>query len=235
MTAIGAGSAAPDEPANDRSFGAALAGQIGALKRYARVLRHDPAAAEDLVQECLCRALAKRQLWQEGTDLHAWLFTMLHNLHINEIRRTARRGTHVAVEDVASSLAVLPDAPFSVWFRDFQRAVASLPEAWQQGVVLIGLEGKEYAEAAAILGLPVGTVRSRLASTREKLRSLLDESAAAPLRHGARRAAACGRFQSRPTPMRPVPTGKACDAATVSRSALAACRSTVSKPSVNRS
>jgi RNA polymerase sigma-70 factor, ECF subfamily len=179
-----------DKAITASSFEDRLAGEIGALRRYARALQHDAAAADDLVQECLCRALTKSRLWHEGTDLRAWLFTMLHNLHISEVRRAARRKNHVAVEDVASTLAVAAEAPSTMRFRDLERVIASLPAAWQQSLLLVGLEGREYREVAAILGIPIGTVRSRLARSRDRLRGLIADEAAAPTRDFAGRTAA---------------------------------------------
>jgi RNA polymerase sigma-70 factor, ECF subfamily len=172
-----------EEPIGAQSFEERLAGEIGALRRYARALQRDAGAADDLVQECFCRALAKSHLWHEGTDLRAWLFTMLHNLHISEVRRAARRKSHIDVEDVASTLAVAAEAPSAMGFRDLERVIASLPAAWQQSLLLVGLEGREYREVAAILGIPIGTVRSRLARTRERLRGLIGEDGGVARNH----------------------------------------------------
>src|ERR1043166_4068980 len=83
-----------------------LEAEIPRLRRYARALTRDMTRADDLVQSCLVRALAKSHLWQPGTDLRAWLFTILHNQHVNDVRRSVREGVNIPVEDVAPVLTV---------------------------------------------------------------------------------------------------------------------------------
>src|SRR5262249_22301125 len=85
-------------------FALLLEAEIPRLRRYALALTRDRSRGDDLVQSCLTRALTKRHLWQEGTDLRAWLFTILHNQHVNEVRRSAREGFSVPVEDLESVL-----------------------------------------------------------------------------------------------------------------------------------
>ena len=157
-----------------------LESEIPRLRRYARALTHDAARADDLVQSCLVRALAKRHLWQEGTDLRAWLFTILHNLHVNEVRRSARGGTEILVEDVAADLPVRENATGALQLRDLHRALGRLPETQRQVMLLVGLEGMRYEQVAQILNIPIGTVRSRLSRGRETLRELMSEHEAAP-------------------------------------------------------
>jgi RNA polymerase sigma-70 factor (ECF subfamily) len=174
--------------------------EIPRLRRYARALTRDAARADDLVQSCLVRAIAKAHLWQPGTDLRAWLFTILHNQHVNEIRRSVREGVSVAVEDVAPILTVAPNATSSLQLRDLERAINILPEEQRQVILLVGLEGMRYEDVAAILGIPIGTVRSRLSRGRDMLRKLMDmkpevtnarfaESRRRPNRNAERRAA----------------------------------------------
>jgi len=148
--------------------------EIPRLRRYARALARDAARADDLVQSCLVRAIAKAHLWRPGTDLRAWLFTILHNQHVNEIRRSVREGVSVAVEDVAPILTVAPNAPASLQLRDLERAINTLPQEQRQVILLVGLEGMRYEDVAAILDIPIGTVRSRLSRGREMLRKLMD-------------------------------------------------------------
>ena len=157
-----------------------LESEIPRLRRYARALTRDAARADDLVQSCLVRALAKRHLWQEGTDLRAWLFTILHNQHVNEVRRSARGGTEVPVEDVAAALPVRENATGALQLRDLHRALGRLPETQRQVILLVGLEGMRYEQVAQILDIPIGTVRSRLSRGREMLRELMSEQKAAP-------------------------------------------------------
>src|SRR5665213_2160149 len=86
-------------------FGQMLEQEIPRLRRYARALARDASRADDLVQNCLARALAKSHLWQPGTDLRAWLFTILHNQHVNDVRRAVREGVSIPVDDMAVNLA----------------------------------------------------------------------------------------------------------------------------------
>ena len=156
-----------------------LESEIPRLRRYARALTRDAARADDLVQSCLVRALAKRHLWQEGTDLRAWLFTILHNQHVNDVRRSARGGTEVPVEDVAASLPVRENATGALQLRDLDRALGRLPETQRQVILLVSLEGMAYEQVAQILNIPIGTVRSRLSRGREMLRELMSAHEAA--------------------------------------------------------
>jgi RNA polymerase sigma-70 factor, ECF subfamily len=155
-------------------FAQLLQNEIPRLRRYARALARDAARADDLVQSCLVRAIAKEHLWEPGTDLRAWLFTILHNQNVSEIRRSVREGVVVAVEDVAPVLTVAPRAGASLQLRDLQRAIRLLPEEQRQVILLVGLEGMRYEEVAAVLDIPIGTVRSRLSRGREMLRRLMD-------------------------------------------------------------
>ena len=148
--------------------------EIPRLRRYARALTRDVARADDLVQSCLARALAKQHLWQPGTDLRAWLFTILHNQHVNDVRRSVREGVTVAIEEMAPVLSVQPRASAALELRDLEAAIAKLAPEQRQVILLVGLEGMQYEEVALILGVPVGTVRSRLSRGREQLRRLMD-------------------------------------------------------------
>jgi RNA polymerase sigma-70 factor (ECF subfamily) len=147
--------------------------QMPGLRRYARTLTRDPSGAEDLVQSCLVRALAKEHLWEPGTDLRAWLFTILHNQHVNEVRRLIREGLVVSVEDV--HLAALPTVGASLELGDVEQAIAALPEEQREVILLAGREGMRYEEIAETLGVPVGTVRSRLSRARARLREYFCE------------------------------------------------------------
>jgi RNA polymerase sigma-70 factor (ECF subfamily) len=141
-------------------FAQLIEAEIPRLRRYARALTRDASSADDLVQSCLVRAIGKEHLWQPGTDLRAWLFTILHNQHVNDIRRSVREGFCVPVEEVAPILTVSPNALASLQLRDEQRKV----------ILLVGLEGMSYQKVAAILRVPIGTVRSRLSRGRGMLR-----------------------------------------------------------------
>jgi RNA polymerase sigma-70 factor (ECF subfamily) len=175
--------------------------EIPRLRRYARALTRDPSAADDLVQDCLARALAKAHLWQEGTDLRAWLFTILHNQYVNTVRRSVREGTVVEVSDTEPSLVAPAVQTKRLELRDLERALAKLPAEQRQVLLLVGMEGLRYEEVAEILGVPVGTVRSRLSRGRDALRALMgdvDED------RGERKAEASPRRERRPTELKVV-------------------------------
>ena len=157
-------------PMND--FAPLLEAQIPRLRRYARALTRDVSRADDLVQSCLTRAVAKQHLWQPGTDLRAWLFTILHNQYVNDVRRLVREGNTVELGD-APQLTVQSNAIPSLELRDLERAIHKLPEEQRSVILLIGLEGMRYEEVAAVLDVPVGTVRSRLSRGRDQLRRLM--------------------------------------------------------------
>jgi RNA polymerase sigma-70 factor (ECF subfamily) len=147
--------------------------EIPRLRRYARALTRDVVAADDLVQDCLLRGLAKMHLWKEGTDLRAWLFTILHNQYVNQVRRAVREGAAVSISDTEPSLTRAPDQSKRLELRDLDRALARLPEEQRTVILLVGLEGMRYEAVAEIIGVPVGTVRSRLSRGREALRRLM--------------------------------------------------------------
>lgn len=161
----------------------AIVEQIPHLRRYARALRRDAGTADDLVQDCLERALSRFHLFRTGTDLRRWLFTILHNLHVNQTRRAGRRlddGTLDERVDLAGPAGLGPDRGLPV--RDLGRALERLPDEQREVVLLIGLEEMSYKEAADIVGVPVGTVMSRLARGRERLRQLMDSGDSPALR-----------------------------------------------------
>ena len=148
--------------------------EIPRLRRYARALTRAADRADDLVQDTLVRALAKGHLWQPGTDIRAWLFTIMHNQYVNMVRRQARETATVDVEQVSSTLVATTDPTSSWQLRELDRALARLPDDQREVVLLVGLEGVAYDSAAQILGVPIGTVRSRLSRGRETLRGLME-------------------------------------------------------------
>lgn len=146
---------------------------IPRLRRYARALTGDASAADDLVQDALERALVKQDLWREGTDLRAWLFTVMHNLFVNQVRSAAVSRT-VQLDDAMADRPQ-PQSTDRLEIRDLDTALQALPEEQRAVVLLVGLEDLSYEEAAHVMGVPVGTVMSRLSRGREKLRRLLQE------------------------------------------------------------
>ena len=150
--------------------------EIPRLRRYARALTRNAVRADDLVQETLVRALRKEHLWQAGTNLRAWLFTIMHNQNVNDIRRAMRDDT-VDLENCSERLTATTDPTASHQLRELDHALARLPEEHRQVILLVGLEGMSYEDAAAILDVPIGTIRSRLSRGRESLRKLMDMEA----------------------------------------------------------
>ena len=146
--------------------------EIPRLRRYARALTRATDRADDLVQDTLVRALTKGHLWQPGTDIRAWLFTIMHNQYVNTVRRQARETATVDVEQVSSTLVATTDPTSSWQLRELDRALARLADEQREAILLVGLEGMAYESAAKILGVPVGTIRSRLSRGRETLRQL---------------------------------------------------------------
>jgi RNA polymerase sigma-70 factor, ECF subfamily len=171
--------------------------EIPRLKRYARVLTRDVLAADDLVQDCLARALGKLHLWQQGSDMRAWLFAILHNEYVNQVRHSVRQGAAVALSEAGPSLAQMPEQTGRLELHDLGRALAALPDPQRRVLLLIGVDGLRYEEAAETLGVPVGTVRSRLARGRIALHRLTDANRI------VRRTAAAGERRGRAAGARP--------------------------------
>ena len=147
--------------------------EIPRLRRYARALTRATDRADDLVQDTLVRALTKGHLWQPGTDIRAWLFTIMHNQYVNTVRRQARETATVDIEAVSSTLVATTDPTSSWQLGELDRALARLPDEQREVILLVGLEGMAHDSAAQILQVPVGTVRSRLSRGRDALRRLL--------------------------------------------------------------
>jgi RNA polymerase sigma factor (sigma-70 family) len=150
-----------------------IAAQIPALRRYARALTGDTWAADDLVQDTLERACARCGLWSAGSDLRAWLFTIMHNLFIDSARRALRQPVVAAdVEDIAHQVSGSGGLPEQA--LDLQRCLMRLPEDQREVLLLVTLQDLSYQEVARITGIPVGTVMSRLSRARTRLRELME-------------------------------------------------------------
>jgi RNA polymerase sigma-70 factor (ECF subfamily) len=143
---------------------------IPRLRRYARALVGERAGADDLVQDTLERAWSKLHLYRRGTDLRAWLFTVMHNVHVNKLR--AARPTDPLDEGMPELAQRAPQGDALV-VRDLDRAIARLPADQRAVLLLVTLEEMSYEEVARTLGIPIGTVMSRLSRAREKLRTLM--------------------------------------------------------------
>jgi RNA polymerase sigma-70 factor (ECF subfamily) len=149
-----------------------IAREIPHLRRYARALLRDPDAADDLVQDCLERAWRKRQLWRRHGSMRSWLFRMLYNIFLNTKNTRRRARLAVPLEAIEPTMAESPRQEKYVECRDIAEALDQLPAQQYAAIILIALEGLSYDEAAWILDVPVGTLRSRLSRGRETLRTL---------------------------------------------------------------
>lgn len=156
--------------------------QIPRLRRYARALTGDRSFADDLVQDTLERALSRFHLWRHGSDLRAWLFTIMHNIFVNQVRSRVRH-QHEALETDAAVEAMRVNEPDWLELRDLDSALAQLPHEQRTVLLLVGLEQFTYEEAARALQIPIGTVMSRLSRGRERLRVVLaGDSNVSPLK-----------------------------------------------------
>jgi RNA polymerase sigma-70 factor (ECF subfamily) len=161
--------------------GALLEPLIPALRRYAYALVRDHAAADDLVQDTLERALSRWYLRRPDGELRTWLFTILRNLQIDAYRQGQRRGVHVEIDEADHrETAARQEAALEA--RDVLAALEQLPEEQKSLLLLIGVEDFSYGEAARILGVPIGTVMSRLSRARQRLRSIVENGPVALLR-----------------------------------------------------
>jgi len=153
---------------------------IPRLRRYALALLRDRTHADDLVQDTLERALRKFNLFHRGTDLRAWLFAVMHNVYVNQVRASAsRRALAPEVESDEPAQATVDDA---ATMRDLSNALAHLAPEQREVVLLVGLEQLSYEETARVLDVPIGTVMSRLSRGRERLRALMSGETASYLR-----------------------------------------------------
>ncbi|MFW5641382.1 MAG: RNA polymerase sigma factor [Roseicyclus sp.] len=152
-----------------------IAREIPRLRRYALALTRDPVAADDLVQDTLERAIAKRHLWRRQGSLRGWLYRILYRIFLNQVPRRRRRAREVDLQDAPEPVAPgSPEAPLVR--RDIVTAMQELPPEQRAAIALTAVEGLSYDEAAAALDIPVGTLRSRLSRGRERLRETFDAS-----------------------------------------------------------
>jgi RNA polymerase sigma-70 factor (ECF subfamily) len=161
----------------------ALTAELPHLMRYARALKRNAEAADDLVQDCAQRALSRLHLFKADTNMRAWLFTILHNLHVQDIRRQSRAVDQASYENgYENRHRAEPEQMGQLTARDLARAMDRLSDEQREVILLVGLEDMSYNQAAAILDVPVGTVMSRLARGRERLRRIMDGEAEPRLR-----------------------------------------------------
>lgn len=153
----------------------AILAEIPRLRRYARALMRDRDAADDLVQDCLERALGRLENWRTGENPRRWLFTIMHHLFVDQTRKVKRRSETMpidAVQDMASPATQVD----SLASREILEALQAIAPERRAALVMVAIEGFSYAEAADVLGIPAGTLMSRISRGREELRGLLDDA-----------------------------------------------------------
>jgi RNA polymerase sigma-70 factor (ECF subfamily) len=163
-------------------FDALIGTHIPHLRRYARALTGEAARADDLVQDTLERAWIKFHLWKPTLELRPWLFTIMHNIYVNQIRAAARHDFPAggANEELAQTVRANQSDMLEV--GDIAACLARLPLDQREVLLLVSLEDMNYAQVARILSIPLGTVTSRLARARARLRVMLDGDAGVPLK-----------------------------------------------------
>ena len=160
------------------AFADALVAQLPALRRYAMALVGNAALADDLVQDCIERALGQEAQLREAERLAGWLRRILYHLYIDEIRRNRRRGREHDIAELADNLELSAPAPDNSAMKEFVQAVNHLSAEHRQILLLVSVEELSYREIADELEIPLGTVMSRLARARERLRELMQSRTA---------------------------------------------------------
>jgi RNA polymerase sigma-70 factor (ECF subfamily) len=155
-------------------FTGALIAQLPALRRYAAALSGSMSTGDDLVQDCVERALRQSDRLRDPQKLAGWLRSILHNLYIDELRRKRHRGIEEDITEMADDCAISVPPADRAPFHEFTAAMNSLSAEHRQILLLVGLEGMNYREIAKELTIPIGTVMSRLARARERLRQALE-------------------------------------------------------------
>jgi RNA polymerase sigma-70 factor (ECF subfamily) len=151
-----------------------LIAHLPSLRRYAAALAGSMSAGDDLVQDCLERALRQSDRLRDQQKLGGWLRSILHNLYIDELRRKRSRGIEEDITELADDFAISVPPSGRAPFHEFTAAMATLSAEHRQILLLVGLEGLNYREIARELAIPIGTVMSRLARARERLRNALE-------------------------------------------------------------
>ena len=154
--------------------------ELPRLRRYARAMVKDRATADDLVQDTLVQAWARMSQWREGSDLRAWLFSIMHNLRIDQLRKPGLDMSELEDEYSESTMRETQSDRLEV--KDLENALQRLPEDQREILLLVALEDLSYQEVAQALGIPMGTVMSRLSRGRERLRLILQDGHQLPTR-----------------------------------------------------
>jgi RNA polymerase sigma-70 factor (ECF subfamily) len=166
--------AGPDDESKLDDFSSAVLAAIPRLRRYAIALLRDLSMADDLVQDCIERALKSRASLADTSHISGWLSSILHNLYLDSLRQQRRRGAHIELDDSLNLVELSVPAADRGIAKDLVEAMTDLSYEHRQVLLLVGLEGYSYRDVAAQLDIPIGTVMSRLARARAQLRSRLD-------------------------------------------------------------
>jgi RNA polymerase sigma-70 factor, ECF subfamily len=154
---------------------------IPALRRYAAALLRNREDADDLVHDCLVRALDKLDTRRDNAEVRPWLFAIMHNLFISQLRRTRSRPSSESLDEThEAAMSVRADQDSGLNWRDLLRGLNQLPVEQRTVILLVSVEDLSYAEAASVLDIPVGTVMSRLARGRERLRQITEDGEVRP-------------------------------------------------------
>jgi RNA polymerase sigma-70 factor (ECF subfamily) len=164
------------------SFSKLLIDAIPPLRRYARSLTGDTQQAEDLVQDCLDRGWSRMSQWQADTNVRAWLFTIMHNLYVNQLRRNSRQHAWDNLDNCEPVDVRQPAQDGAMDLRDLENGLARLSAEQREVLMLICLEGMSYEQVGGVLGIPIGTVMSRLHRAREEMRRWMRGEASPRLR-----------------------------------------------------
>lgn len=160
-----------------KAFEPLLIDLLPKMRRFACGLTGSTADGDDLCQMTIERALARRNQWQEGTRLDSWMYKIMRNLFIDEIRASRRRSETFVGEEAGLSVGSSGGQEASVELAMIDRAMMQLPDEQREAVLLVMVEGCSYKEAAEIVGCPVGTLNSRLVRGRDALQGLLEDAA----------------------------------------------------------
>lgn len=151
-----------------------IAREIPQMRRFALFLTKNSHGADDLVQDAMERAIRKRHLWRRYGNIRSWLYRIMYNLFLNQRKRDNRYKDHINIEDMVTPPSAPAEQFQKVAFRDVTEALDKLPDEHATPIILTAVEGFSYDEAASILDVPIGTLRSRLFRGREALRNLCD-------------------------------------------------------------
>ncbi|WP_028032401.1 sigma-70 family RNA polymerase sigma factor [Chelativorans sp. J32] len=149
---------------------------VPALRRYARALTHNPDLADDLVQDCLERAIRKRALWRPSGSVRSWMFRILLNVYRNDLRRR-RRAPDLPLDTLQTDPPSLDTQSGRLALAETAQAMQALPVEQREVLLLVAVEEMSYAEAAEVLAIPLGTLMSRLGRARATLRRMTETGA----------------------------------------------------------